>query len=172
MGIPRTASSNVLPGKVRSSNTPNTAYAMACDGGLEVQRFTSLMPTLKCGMPRLRMAVWPGSAGGSMQNFSTNAGDMRAVVEKPHHDQLYVSADGRRLREAVQSCNTHGWVQDGTLLMPGHFFVDAVKTRLGLVSTRLVFYIFVLAPPPLICVIPNCGTTVGDDDNDDTATTL
>ncbi|MPC91817.1 Retrovirus-related Pol polyprotein from type-2 retrotransposable element R2DM [Portunus trituberculatus] len=50
---------------------------------------------------------------------------------------LYATADDRGLSGTDRSPPTHDWVGDGTLLMRGSTYVNALKTRLGLVNTRL-----------------------------------
>ena len=65
------------------------------------------------------------------------ARELRREAAREHREALYTSVDGRGLREAAGSPPTQSWVQDGTRLMPGHAYVGSVKTRLGLVNTRL-----------------------------------
>ncbi|MPC84947.1 Retrovirus-related Pol polyprotein from type-2 retrotransposable element R2DM [Portunus trituberculatus] len=124
-------------------DTPNAAiYAKTCDGGLGVPRLTALMPLLrrgalerssKCHDPRVARiaeAILLNTPGlNSKEQKEANALNTR--------NALYASADGRGLSGADKSPPTHEWVDDGCLLMRGSTYISVIKTRLGVINTRL-----------------------------------
>ena len=123
-------------------DTPNAGiYTRTCEGGLGVPRLTVLIPALKRGaLERLckshdnRVAR---IAEALLQTPSLTSKELREQSNIAHKQQLYASADGRGLSEADGSPPTHGWVDDGTLLMRGATYINAIKTRLGVVNTKL-----------------------------------
>ena len=123
-------------------DTPNAGfYTRVCEGGLGVPRFTVLIPALKRGaLERLskshdeRVAR---IAEAMLLTPSLTSKELHEYANRTHKEHLYASADGRGLSEAEGSPPTHGWVDDGTLLMKGSTYVTAIMTRLGVANNKL-----------------------------------
>ncbi|MPC95384.1 Retrovirus-related Pol polyprotein from type-1 retrotransposable element R2 [Portunus trituberculatus] len=123
-------------------DTPNAAfYARVRDEGLEVSRFSSLIIILRRGaLERLSKGLdqrVARVAEALLQTPSLTAKELKDQMIKQHQEQLYASADGRGLRGTNLTPSTHDWVDDGTALLKGTTYISALKTRLGVVTTRL-----------------------------------
>ena len=123
-------------------DTPNAGlYTKVCEGGLGVPKFTDLIPVLRQGcIERLSKASdirVAGIAEALLGAFPLTAKKQKKRMYLQHKTKLYTSADGRGLSGTDVSPNTHSWVDDGTRLMRGSTYVSAIKTRMGVASTRL-----------------------------------
>ncbi len=123
-------------------DTPNAAfYAKVRDGGLGVSRLTALIPILRKGaLERLAKSHdWrvAGIAESLLLPPSPSSKEQREAAALLSKQSLYDSADGRGLSGMDKSPPTHEYVDDGTRLMGGSTYINAIKTRLGVASTRL-----------------------------------
>ncbi|MPC49623.1 Retrovirus-related Pol polyprotein from type-1 retrotransposable element R2 [Portunus trituberculatus] len=124
-------------------DTPNVAlHAKTGHGGLGVPTFLSRVPAQKRGcLERLsnstnaRVAMIAGALLGNPP--CPSAKEQLKDHSNTMRDALYATADGRGLSGTDRSPPTHDWVGDGTLLMRGSSYINALKTRLGVVNTRL-----------------------------------
>jgi len=58
------------------------------------------------------------------------------VVQKYSTDRLYERIDGKSLKQASDVSFVHGWVRDGTRLMTGQVFCEALKVRINALPSR------------------------------------
>ena len=125
-------------------DTPNAGlYTKVSDGGLGIPEFSVIVPALKRGaLERLSRSAderVAGIAGALLLSdpVRTPAKEQRRLACLRNKESLYASADGRGLKGFDSHPNTHDWVENATALMKGATYVSAVKTRLGVVGTRL-----------------------------------
>ena len=125
-------------------DTPNAAlYADRSAGGLGVPKFSNLISILKRGaVERLSRSQDPrvariAEALLSSELSGATAKDLKKGFALATKSSLYASADGRGLQGADESPPTHEWVDDGTRLMTGSSYVHAIRTRLGVASSKL-----------------------------------
>ena len=123
-------------------DTSNAAlYTKVGDGGLGVPRFTTLVPALKRGLLE-RLSNSPDAsvariAGSWIAPNTQSAKDLFKAANLHHREQLYATIDGRGMSEAPTTPSNNTWVDDGTQLMRGVTFIDCIKTRLGMINTRI-----------------------------------
>ena len=123
-------------------DTPNAAfYTQVGDGGLGVSRFTTLVPGLKQGLLE-RLCKSPDASVARIAESWTapntiSAKDLLKAANVHHRTQLFATIDGRGLSEAPTTPSNNTWVDDGTQLMKGATFIDSIKTRLGVINTRI-----------------------------------
>ena len=125
-------------------DTPNAGlYTKVSDGGLGIPRFSVEVPALKRGaLERLSKSSDTRVAGIAeamllSDPVQTPSKERRRVACLRHKEEWYASVDGRGLKGTDSNPNCHTWLDDGTSLMKGSSYISAVKTRLGVVSTRL-----------------------------------
>ncbi|MPC10956.1 hypothetical protein E2C01_003601 [Portunus trituberculatus] len=63
--------------------------------------------------------------------------ELHEAMAMHHKTQLYTSTDDRCLSGADESPLTHEWVDDGTILMRGSNYINAIKTHLRMINSRL-----------------------------------
>ena len=123
-------------------DTTNAAiYTKVGDGGIGVPRFTTLVPILKRGLVE-RLGKSPDAsvakvAGGWIAPNTSSAKDLQKAANLHHRSQLYATVDGRGMTESPTTTSDHTWVDDGTQLMKGSTYIDCLKTRLGVINTKL-----------------------------------
>ena len=123
-------------------DTTNAAiYTKVGDGGIGVPRFTTLVPILKRGLIE-RLCKSPDA---SVSNIATrwiapntaSAKDLHKAADANHREQLYATVDGRGMSEICTTTSNNSWIDDGTHLMKGATYIDCIKTRLGVINTKL-----------------------------------
>ncbi|MPC64297.1 Retrovirus-related Pol polyprotein from type-1 retrotransposable element R2 [Portunus trituberculatus] len=116
-------------------------FARVADGGLGIQIFSTLILALKRVVYKRLAASNDTRVAGLGRKYLNLQGlsqkDLLAAATQLRCEQLYESANGRGLQCTDQFPPTHKWVHDGTLLIPGHAYINAFKMRLGLISQRL-----------------------------------
>ena len=123
-------------------DTSNAAlYTKVGDGGLGVPRFITLVPGLKRGLlERLRKSPDASVAKIAESWLAPNtpsAKDLFKAANLHHREQLYKTIDGRGLSESSTTPSSNTWVDDGTQLMKGATYIDSIKTRLGVINTKI-----------------------------------
>ena len=123
-------------------DTTNAAiYTKVGEGGIGVQRFTTLVPILKRGLLE-RLSNSPDAsvakiATGWIAPNTLSAKDLHKAANTNHRRQLYASIDGRGMSEIFTTTSNNTWIDDGTQLMKGSTYIDCLKTRLGVINTKL-----------------------------------
>ena len=133
-------------------DTP-TAYfhSTAADGGLEIPRLRFVIPVMKnrrmaklavtedpimqcvanspCFLAAMKRSAKAAVVAGQVLETGRDAQRLSAT-------QLYASADGRGLRQQRETPHVNRWVRDGSQLLSGGDYIEAIKVRGNLLATQ------------------------------------
>lgn len=126
-------------------------HAAVCDGGLGVMSLRTAIPRLTLSrLSRLQDSTSPACAaaaatpairrriGWARRSATVDGRFLGSAASCITYwgRQLRGTVDGRGLAEAPRVPAAHAWVSDGSALLPGADFIEAIKVRANAVPTR------------------------------------